>query len=208
MKNETAATKTTTKKTAAKAAPKKAAAAKPAMVEQGLATDMTAAAAPAKKAAPKESAAGGLSIQALNVKAAAVTAAAGKGAGVDAVLAKKAAPKKVNKARAAKPAAEKKPAANGALSIHINKTGRVCFGKAAALRIGDLGFMTIAAEGKAVKMTARKDATEGALDINRANGRPYVSAMRLLKGLGFTGKDALDVEAKAVNGHGFEFKVA
>jgi hypothetical protein len=46
---------------------------------------------------------------------------------------------KAAKAKTAKQAAKTAPKeTNGELAIHINKTGRVCFGKLAAARIGDL----------------------------------------------------------------------
>jgi hypothetical protein len=106
-----------------------------------------------------------------------------------------------------KKAAEKKPAST-ALEIHINKTGRVCFGKNAAARIGDLGHMLMTGEGKQVRMVAKKEAAENTVEIRRANGRPYVSATKFLKLLGFDGSKPFDIEAAAYNTHGFEFKVA
>lgn len=98
--------------------------------------------------------------------------------------------------------------ASSALEIHINKTGRVCFGRAAAARIGDMAFMTAIIEGKQVRLVATAKQADGSLLIRRANGRPYLSATKLLKPLGFDGTKALDIEAKAYNSHGFEFKMA
>ena len=103
--------------------------------------------------------------------------------------------------------AEKKPASTE-LAIHINKTGRVCFGKAAAARIGDMAHMLITIEGKQVRMVAQAKATEATTDIRRAGKRPYVSATKLLKTTGFDGTRALDIVAAPFNSHGFEFKVA
>src|SRR5215472_11364843 len=105
-------------------------------------------------------------------------------------------------AKTTRKASEKR--ASTALEIHINKTGRVCFGKNAAARIGDLGHMLITAEGKHVRVVAKEEATENTVEIRRANGRPYVSATRFLKPLGFDGSKPLDIEATAYNSHGFE----
>jgi hypothetical protein len=110
---------------------------------------------------------------------------------------------KASTAKAAKPAS----AESAALAIHINKTGRVCFGKTAAARIGELARMLITIDGKQVCMVAKKEATENTVEIRRANGRPHVSVTRFLKPLGFYGTKALDIEAAAYKSHGFEFKV-
>ena len=112
----------------------------------------------------------------------------------------------------AAPKAEKAPKApradNGILAIHINATGRVCFGRAAAARIAGLSHMLMTAEGKLVRMLAKKEATENTVEIRHANGRPYVSATRFLKPLGFDGTKPLDIGAAPYNSHGSEFKVA
>lgn len=121
---------------------------------------------------------------------------------------KKAVTMKAAKAAAAKAAPKKAaaPKAAAELALHINKTGRVCFNKTAAERLGEKAdYMAITVNGKAVRMTPTAKGTEGAVDINRANGRPYVSAMRLLKGLGFTGEESVDVIARPVNGTSLEF---
>ena len=144
-----------------------------------------------------------------NPPKAAKEAPAEKPAPAKAAKAEPAARKKVNKARDQKPKAEKKAPANGALAVHVNKTGRVCFGKAAAERIGDLGYMMITVAGNRITMTAQKKDSEGALGIGRANGRPYVSATKILKATGaFDGSAALDFEAKPVGETGLEIRVA
>ena len=61
-------------------------------------------------------------------------------------------PKAIKASKSAHNADEKQPAST-ALEIHINATGRLCFGKAAA-RIGDLAHMQITIEGKEVRMVA------------------------------------------------------
>jgi hypothetical protein len=114
--------------------------------------------------------------------------------------AEKPAPKK------AKKAAAPKPEPNSELSVHINPSGRVCFGKAAAARIGDMAFMTITHEGKLLRMIATNRQSEGAFDINRASGRPYVSATKILKAAGLFNGEAADLIAEPYNGHGFDFK--
>lgn len=121
----------------------------------------------------------------------------------------KTAAKKATKtaAKASSRTAQAAAPTNGDLAIHINKTGRVCFGRAAAERIGELAWMTVAAAGKGLRMVAKAKETEGALPIRRANGRPYVSATRALKDFGFDGTKAYDVEASAHNATGFEFRL-
>ena len=137
--------------------------------------------------------------------------------GIVAAKAAAAAPKGKKGKKAAKPAKATKTAdakgktakpASTALDIHINKTGRVCFGKNAAARIGDLGFMTMTIDGKTVRLLATAKQADGSLLVRRANGRPYVSATKLLKTTGFDGKKALDITAAPFNSHGFDFKVA
>ena len=104
--------------------------------------------------------------------------------------------------KAAKAEKVEKPAATE-LRVHINKTGRVCFGKLAAERIGEASYMVITAEGKTVKLVPAAKATEGAVDINLGGGRPYVSATKILKATGgFDGSAPLDLVAKAINGNG------
>jgi hypothetical protein len=68
--------------------------------------------------------------------------------------------------------------------------------------------MLMTAEGKQVRMVAQKNATENTVEIRYANGRPYISATRFLKPLGFDGTKPVDIEAAPYNSHGFEFKVA
>jgi len=123
---------------------------------------------------------------------------------------KKAATTQTPKAIAKKtaPAAKTLKADAGALEIHINKTGRICFGKTAAARIGNLGFMTLAADGKEVKLIASAKSSDDAVEIRRAGKRPYVSGARFLKAFGFDGKKALDITAAPLNGTGFRFRLA
>ena len=124
----------------------------------------------------------------------------------------KGAPAQLVKAAGKAAKADKAPKAAKAddsiLAIHINATGRVCFGRAAAARIAGLGHMLMTAEGKQVRMLAKKDATENTVEIRFAGGRPYVSATRFLKPLGFDGTKPLDIQAAPYNSQGFEFQVA
>jgi hypothetical protein len=90
------------------------------------------------------------------------------------------------------------------LAVHINPSGRVCFGKVAAARIGDLGFMKITVDGKLVRMIAT--ATETETPIRRASGRPYVSATKQLKEAGIFAGTAVDLVATPYNHRGFDFK--
>src|SRR5215467_6495668 len=123
----------------------------------------------------------------------------------------KGAPAQLVKAAGKAAKADKAPKAAKAddsiLAIHINATGRVCFGRAAAARIACLGHMLMTAEGNQVRMVAKKEATENTVEIRYANGRPYVSATGFLKRLGFDGSKPLDIEAAPYNSHGLEFKV-
>ena len=114
--------------------------------------------------------------------------------------AKKAAPK-------AEPKAAKK-AASESLKIHINKTGRVCFGRDAAARMGESKHMLLTIEGKIVRMDRAKSEGENTVPVRDANGRPYVSCTKQFKPLGFDGSESLDIEAKPYGSAGFEFKLA
>jgi hypothetical protein len=98
-----------------------------------------------------------------------------------------------------------------AISIHINRTGRVCFGKDAAQRLGNFfpdGYMTLAIEDGTVRLTPTNKKVEGAVDIRNASGRPYISATKQFKPLGFDGSRAMDIEAKPFGDAGFEFRLA
>src|SRR5262245_62173942 len=118
----------------------------------------------------------------------------------------KGAPEQLVKAAGKAAKADKAPKAAKAddsiLAIHINATGRVCFGRAAAARIAGLGHMLMTAEGNQVRMVAKKEATENTVEIRYANGRPYVSATGFLKRLGLDGTKPLDIEAAPYNSHG------
>jgi hypothetical protein len=72
-----------------------------------------------------------------------------------------------------------------------------------------MAYMVMTADGQKVRMQAHEKQVEGAVYINRASGRPYVSATKLLKSTGaFDGTKALDLVAAPYNSHGFDFKVA
>jgi hypothetical protein len=94
------------------------------------------------------------------------------------------------------------------LAIHINKTGRVCFGKAAAERLGDSPFCTLTIDGKLVRLEPAKKDGNGALPVRDASGRSYISATRQFKPLGFDGSRPYDIEAKPFGTAGFEFRLA
>lgn len=118
---------------------------------------------------------------------------------------------------AAKPAAAPKAAApaKDTLAIHINKTGRVCFAKDAAARLESAfkptdkqKFCTLAVDDKGnVRMEPSAKQTDGALIIRDASGRPYVSATKQFKPLGFDGSRPYDIEAKPYGAAGFEFRL-
>lgn len=118
----------------------------------------------------------------------------------------KAAAPKAPKAAAPK-AAEKAPA----LAIHINKTGRVCFGKDAAVRLGGIEAINKHMAMKIEEGLVRIDiAAPGAdtLPIRDGGGRPYISATRQFKPLGFDGSKPYDLEAKPYGTAGFEFRLS
>jgi outer membrane biosynthesis protein TonB len=119
------------------------------------------------------------------------------------------------KAPAAAPKPEAKPKAEAApkpkateFAIHINKTGRVCFGKDAAERLGDSPFCTLKIDGKIVRLEPVKKEVEGAIPVRDASGRPYISATKQFKPLGFDGSRPYDIEAKPYGNAGFEFRLA
>jgi hypothetical protein len=120
-------------------------------------------------------------------------------------------PKAAPKAAAPKAAkAESKPksapkAAPNALDIHINKTGRVCFSKTAADRLGEAKYVAITIDKRTVRFEPLAKEREGAVPVRDGGGRPYISATKQLKTLGFDGSKPYDIEAKPLNAHGFEF---
>ena len=116
---------------------------------------------------------------------------------------------KATKAEAAPNGAKK---ANGAakgeaFKIHINSTGRVCFGRDAAARLGNPPYCALTIDGKIVRLEPTKKA-DGAIEVHSASGRPYISATRQFKPLGFDGSRPYDIEAKAYGAAGFEFRLA
>ena len=94
-----------------------------------------------------------------------------------------------------------------AFAIHVNKTGRVCFGKLAAARLGNPPYCALTIDGKIVRLEPTKKA-DGAIEVHSASGRPYISATRQFKPLGFDGSRPYDIEAKAYGAAGFEFRLA
>jgi hypothetical protein len=119
---------------------------------------------------------------------------------------------------AAKPAAAKAapaPApAKDTLAIHVNKTGRVCFAKDAAARLAAFfgesqsRYCLLAIDGGIVRLEPSKKQADGALPVRDASGRPYVSATKQFKPLGFDGSRPYDIEAKPYGAAGFEFRLA
>ncbi len=110
--------------------------------------------------------------------------------------------KEAPKAKDAKPAA----AAPSAFALHLNKTGRLCIGSAAAARLGNAPFATIAIEGKIIRLVPQTKEVDGAMKVQSASGRPYVSATKPFKTLGFDGSEPRDFEAKPYGTAGFEFR--
>jgi len=111
-----------------------------------------------------------------------------------------------------KPAAPAAVKANpGAYALHVNKTGRVCFGKDAAKRIGNFfpdGFMTLAIDKGVIRLEPTNKRAGGALQIREASGRPYISVTKQFKPLGFDGSRPYDIDAKPYGIAGFEFRLA
>ena len=121
-------------------------------------------------------------------------------------------------AAAPKPAAPKlaaKPAAAAdKFKIHINSTGRVCFAKDAAERLlsafkaSDSKYCLVAVDKGIVRLDPQKKQIDGAVNVKFASGRPYVSATKQMKPLGFDGSRPYDIEAKPYGAAGFEFRLA
>lgn len=111
------------------------------------------------------------------------------------------------KAEAAKAAKAPAKAKAEAYDIHINKTGRVCFSKLAAERLGDAPFCKLSIDGKLIRIEPSKKDIDGALTVRDASGRPYISATRQFKPLGFDGSRPYDIEAKPFGAAGFEFRL-
>jgi hypothetical protein len=118
-------------------------------------------------------------------------------------------------AKAEKPKPAAKPASD-ALDLHLNKTGRLCIGKNAAARMGfdagktSHGFMLYVIEEKSrlVRLEWSARDAENALEVRNGGGRPYISATKQFKPLGFDGSQSRDIEAKPYGTKGFEFKLA
>jgi hypothetical protein len=152
-------------------------------------------------------------VSTIEVKAAKADPKAAKAA--KAAKAGKADPKaaKAGKAAKADPKADTPKAAKAdTFSLHLNKTGRLCIGKAAAERLGDAEFCSLKIEGKIVRLIPEKKEIEGAIPVKYADPefavRPYVSASKAWKSLGWDGAAGIDIEAKAYGNGGFEFRIA
>ena len=126
----------------------------------------------------------------------------------------KAAPKaaKADKAAKAAPKADKAEEPK-VFPIHLNKTGRVCFSAIAGKRLlagkpieeTEL-FATLKVEGKTIRIEPSKKQIEGAVAVGNGGGRPYISAMKAFKELGYDGSAGKDFEARPYGAAGFEFK--
>jgi hypothetical protein len=109
---------------------------------------------------------------------------------------------------AAKPAAAAKPKTDE-MALHLNKTGRLCFGKEATAYLGDKrpAHMALAIDGKTVRLKPAKSEGDDTCRMGDAAGRPYISAMReFRKAFGFDGAQSLDFTAKPYQGGGLEFR--
>jgi hypothetical protein len=164
-----------------------------------------AAKAKAAKAEPKAAKAKAAKAEPKAAKAEPKAAKAAKAAKAEPKAAKAA------KAAAAEPKAAKaaKAAAGSTIAIHINKTGRVCFGKLASERIGkDFSHAAVQAEGKTIQIVPTSKAGDNTTEIRWAGNRPYISATKVLKATGaFDGSKAFDIEALPLNSHGFKFQI-
>jgi nucleoid-associated protein YgaU len=122
-----------------------------------------------------------------------------------------AAPKEAKKAEP-KEAPKKAAAAADTFALHLNKTGRLCIGAAAAERLGEAPFCVLKIEGKICRLIPEKKEVEGALPVKYADSefciRPYVSATKQFKALGFDGSEPKAFEAKPYGQGGFEFRYA
>jgi hypothetical protein len=128
----------------------------------------------------------------------------------------KAEPKKADKPEAAPkptaaPKAEPKKAAANTFALHLNKTGRLCIGKEAAARLGENQYCLLMIEGKTVRLEPKAKPVDGAIEVKYADSeyalRPYISASKAWKALGWTGAEGIDIEAKPYGSSGFEFRL-
>jgi hypothetical protein len=110
----------------------------------------------------------------------------------------------------AKPAA----AAPDTFALHLNKTGRLCIGAAAAERMGfdadkesTWGYMIYALDEKARRVRLEWSAKEAdnSMRVRNGGGRPYVSATREFKPFGLDYSAGRDIPAKPYGSRGFEF---
>ena len=96
--------------------------------------------------------------------------------------------------------------------LHLNRTGRLCIGKEAAERMGEAPFCKLSIEGKTVRLEPSKKESADALAVRYADPeyqvRPYVSASKAFKTLGWDGAEGIDIEAKPYGSSGFEFRLS
>jgi hypothetical protein len=112
------------------------------------------------------------------------------------------------KTAAAKPAAPAAKSNPNAFAIHINKTGRLCFSKPAADRLGQPKYCLLAIDKGIVRIEPTNKDSENAVPVRDASGRPYISATKQFKPLGFDGSRPYDIDAKPYGNGGFEFRLA
>ena len=123
-------------------------------------------------------------------------------------------PAKAESKPKAKPASKPAPKAKDEFEIHINNTGRICFGKDEAARLEGYDYCSIAVDEakKLIRLEPARKQAEGAKEIKYADKeykiRPYISATREMKPLGFDGSRPYDCIAKPYGAAGFEFKLA
>ena len=95
--------------------------------------------------------------------------------------------------------------------IHVNNTGRVCFGRSAAARLSEAGFtidvvyyMLLVIDKGIIRLEPTLKESE--IEVRNGGGRPYISLTRQMRPLGFEpNTGALDVVAKPYGKAGFEF---
>lgn len=107
---------------------------------------------------------------------------------------------------ATKKAAKATEPKEATLGIHVNRTGRVCFGKLATERIGQVEFMMLTAKDGKVRFQPLAKYADGAHPVRWAGNRPYVSATSILKELGFDGSKGLDFIAAPTGSNALEIR--
>ena len=97
--------------------------------------------------------------------------------------------------------------------IHINPSGRICFNSEAVERMGRPAYVAMTIDGDIIRLVPTEKASANTLRVRKEKknregwSRPYISAARQLRPLGFVRhKRGYDIDPKSYGDSGFEFE--